>query len=271
MRARPAGPAQSSALHDFARSGPTKEAHRRALNRSGGLQRSVAGQGHGRFLPVTLPRERPDQGKRAEAGSPGTPAAWGPIRGGIGVPIRGGIRVLLGVPIRGGPAVPEINPERSREPARISSSELAATVTVRGPKSASARPGPCTRPRSADALTRREYHPARQAPGVKLVPPRRRRRRAGTARRPAGGCGGSTLDPGSGRMVPRTRVGRSARRAAAPAGRGRSRSGAGGPDSSPGIVARPELTAAGYCRPRWRPKPGALGTERHSLWRPHRS
>ena len=31
-RARPAGPAQSSALHYFARSGPTKEAHRRALN-----------------------------------------------------------------------------------------------------------------------------------------------------------------------------------------------------------------------------------------------
>jgi hypothetical protein len=49
MRARPAGPAQSSALHDFARSGPTKEAHRRAMNQSGGLQ-------------------RPDQGKRTEAG-----------------------------------------------------------------------------------------------------------------------------------------------------------------------------------------------------------
>jgi hypothetical protein len=37
MRARPAGPAQSSALHNFARSGPTKEAHRRAIYRSGGL------------------------------------------------------------------------------------------------------------------------------------------------------------------------------------------------------------------------------------------
>jgi hypothetical protein len=37
MRARPAGPAESSALQDFARSGPTKEAHRRAMNRSGGL------------------------------------------------------------------------------------------------------------------------------------------------------------------------------------------------------------------------------------------
>src|SRR5215207_695813 len=41
---RPAGPAQSSALHDFARSGPTKEAHRRAINRSGELLRSEAGR-----------------------------------------------------------------------------------------------------------------------------------------------------------------------------------------------------------------------------------
>jgi hypothetical protein len=39
--------------------------------------------------------------------------------------------------------------------------------TVRGPKSASARPGPCTRPRSADALTRQELPPGRKAPGVK--------------------------------------------------------------------------------------------------------
>jgi hypothetical protein len=35
MRARPAGPAEPSALHYFARSGPTKEAHRRALIRQG--------------------------------------------------------------------------------------------------------------------------------------------------------------------------------------------------------------------------------------------
>ena len=53
MRARPAGPAQSSVFHNFARRGPTKEAHRRAMNRSGGLLRSVAGQGkraEARFL-----------------------------------------------------------------------------------------------------------------------------------------------------------------------------------------------------------------------------
>src|SRR5215208_6316820 len=68
MRARPVGPAESAVFHNFARRGPTKEAHRRALNRPDGLLRSVAGQGHARFLPVTLPRERPDQGKRSEAG-----------------------------------------------------------------------------------------------------------------------------------------------------------------------------------------------------------
>jgi len=81
MRARPAGPAESSALHDFARSGPTKEAHRRALNRSGGLQRSGAGQGHGRCLPVTLPRGASDQRKRAEAGNPRSPTPRGTHQG----------------------------------------------------------------------------------------------------------------------------------------------------------------------------------------------
>ena len=37
-----------------------------------------------------------------------------------------------------------------------------------GPKSASARPGPCTRPRSADALTRREIPPGPTGAGVKV-------------------------------------------------------------------------------------------------------
>src|SRR5215218_6792497 len=45
MRAQPAGPAESSALHDFARSGPTKDAHRRALDWPDGLLRSEAGRG----------------------------------------------------------------------------------------------------------------------------------------------------------------------------------------------------------------------------------
>jgi len=74
---------------------------------------------------------------------------------------------------------------------------LSAAVTVRGPKSASARPGPCTRPRSADALTQREYHPARQAAGVKLVRPRPPA--AGQRGRSPGelaACGRSSLTPG---------------------------------------------------------------------------
>jgi hypothetical protein len=42
--------------------------------------RSVAGQGHGRFLPVTLPRGASDQRKRAEAGSYGSPTPGGTRR-----------------------------------------------------------------------------------------------------------------------------------------------------------------------------------------------
>jgi hypothetical protein len=71
-RARPAGPAQSSALHDFVRCGRTKEAHRRAFARSGGLLRSVAGQGHGQS----------DRGQRPQVPHPqgdpsGEELAWG--------------------------------------------------------------------------------------------------------------------------------------------------------------------------------------------------
>ena len=81
MRARPAGPDQSSVFHNFARRGPTKEAHRRALNRPDGLLRSVAGRGHGRFLPVTPPRERPDQGKRPTARFPSYTGGLGTHQG----------------------------------------------------------------------------------------------------------------------------------------------------------------------------------------------
>ena len=61
MCSRPAGPAQSSVFHNSARSGPTKEAHRKAIY-------SVGGAGAGVVLPVTLPRERPDQAKHSEVG-----------------------------------------------------------------------------------------------------------------------------------------------------------------------------------------------------------
>ena len=96
MRARPAGPAQSSVFHNFARRGPTKEAHRRALDRPDGLLRSVAGQGHARFLRVTLPRERPDQGKRAEASPNRYAVACVPIMVGIMVMIDVSNRVPSG-------------------------------------------------------------------------------------------------------------------------------------------------------------------------------
>jgi len=91
-RPGPQGRPKSSALHDFARSGPTKEAHRRAIYSSGGLLRSVAGQGHGRVLPVTLPRGASDQAKRAEAGHDCPSPPEGPIKGGVEGPIKGGSR-----------------------------------------------------------------------------------------------------------------------------------------------------------------------------------
>ena len=53
------------------------EAHRRAFYQSGGLLRSVAGQGHGQKPPVTLPRGTSDQRKQAEAGSPRSPTPGG--------------------------------------------------------------------------------------------------------------------------------------------------------------------------------------------------
>jgi hypothetical protein len=101
-------------------------------------------------------------------------------------------------------------------------------VTVRGPKSASARPGPCTRPRSADALTRREYHPARPTPASRSFLLAAGADESGTARWAPGGLRALQLDPGLGRMVPRTRVGCSALRAAAPPGEG-----AGAPTCQP--------------------------------------
>jgi hypothetical protein len=185
--ARPArGPAESSALHYFARSGPTKEAHRRALNRSGGLQRSVAGQGHAQKRRVTLPREGLDQGKQVEAGPNRSPTPRGTHQGrDQGTPrgpIRGAWRGLIN---------------------RCAAVRMAARNCLRNstrgtalrPKSASARPGPCTRPRSADALTRREIPPG---------PSTRRQGRSSPAAAPAsgdgprapGGRGCSTLTPG---------------------------------------------------------------------------
>src|SRR5215212_9064370 len=92
MRARPAGPAESSVFHNFARSGPTKEAHRRALDRPDGLLRSVAGRGHARLLRVTPPAERltSTNSPRPATTAPSPPE--GPIKGGVEGPIKGGSR-----------------------------------------------------------------------------------------------------------------------------------------------------------------------------------
>jgi hypothetical protein len=114
----------------------------------------------------------------------------------------------------------EIAAERPRKASSALSTEIARRRRPRGlnrprrgrdPAPGRVRPMPSTGGND---------HPARQAAGVKLVPPRRRHRGSGTARRPIGGLRGLHLDPGSGRMVPATRVGRFALRAAAPPGEG---------------------------------------------------
>ena len=223
MRARPVGPAQSSVFHNFARRGPTKEAHRRALDRPDGLLRSVAGQGHGRFLPVTLPRGASDQGKRAEAGSPRSPTPGGTHWGRGWGTHQGRDQGTPSGTDPGGPGGREITVQPPEWWLGIVRGNSVTGMAER-PRSASARPGPCTRPRSADALTRREYHPVRQTPASRSY---LLAAGAGGPVRPGGlrRLRGLHLDPGSGRMVPVTRVGRSALRAAAPAGRGRYRTG----------------------------------------------
>ena len=57
--------------------------------------RSVAGQGHAQRPRVTLPRVRPDQAKRSEAGSHRYAVACVPIMVGIAVPIMVGIMVVI--------------------------------------------------------------------------------------------------------------------------------------------------------------------------------
>jgi hypothetical protein len=164
-----------------------------------------------------------DQGKRTEAGVDRSPTPGGDPSGEGWGTYQGRDQGTLRGPTRGRPGGREIAVERPGIRTGIALGNSAAGRT-RGPKSASARPGPCTWPRSADALTRREL-PAGPTSG-------RRQGRSSSAAscRPAGtvlglwaAWRGLQLDPGSGRMVPRTRVGRSALRATAPAGRGRSR------------------------------------------------
>jgi hypothetical protein len=180
MRARPVGPAQSSALHDFARSGPTKEAHRRAMNRSGGLLRSGAS----------------DQGKRAEADASRSPPPGGPIRGGVGGPIRGGIRGSLEGPIRGDPEGPRNHCRASWRLPEIAGGN-SATGRVWGPKSArrgrDPAPGRIRPMPSPDGNTTRPD----KAPGSRSFVLGRRLRPAGKVGGP-GGLRALHLDPGVG-------------------------------------------------------------------------
>jgi hypothetical protein len=187
MRARPAGPAQSFVFHNSARRGPTKEAHRRALNRPDGLLRSEAGRGHGRFAR-TPPRERPDLLERHEI-------RFGRYTGGLGThqgrdtgTHQGGIRVVVGVPIPVANNPTEQFHKRCTRAARIVVVNLRDRdgLGVNRPRRGR---DPYTRPRSADVLARRGYHPARTRPG-QLVRPRpaapARRGRPRVDGRPAG-------------------------------------------------------------------------------------
>ena len=195
MRARPVGPAESSALHDFARSGPTKEAHRRALYRSSGLQHSVAGQGHGRFLPVTLPRGASDQRKRAEAGAHRSPTPRGTHQGRGWGTHQGRDQGTLGGPIRGGPGGPRNHCAAARMAARncpLGIARLGWSEGLnrprRGRDPAPGRVRPMPSPGG-------KYHPARQTPASSSLL-LAAGAVAGDGQAATGGCGGSSLTPG---------------------------------------------------------------------------
>jgi hypothetical protein len=196
MRARPVGPAESSVFHNFARRGPTKEAHRRALDRPDGLLRSVAGQGHGRFLPVTLPRGASDQGKRTEVGHHCPPHPLrDPLREGLRDPSRGGSRDPWRDPCREGPRCQELLLS-----GQAGHSELHSAIARRG------RPRGLDRPRRGRDPAPGRVRPM-PSPGGNTTRPDRRRRQArsssaaaaGDLGRPEGrlaACGRSSLTPG---------------------------------------------------------------------------
>jgi hypothetical protein len=220
---------------------------------------------------VTLPRGASDQGKQAKAGSSRSPTpggthqgrGWGTHQGrDQGTP--GGTHPGRDQGTPGGThpgrlGGPRICCRAVRRPVDIALWNSAA-ATARGPKSASARPGPCTRPRSADALTRREYHPARQTPGVKVVRPRPPTPASWDAEGRVGGLRALHLDPGLGRMVPMTRVGRSALRAAAPPGKAATARALADRGQASGSVAGPSGGAGRWRSPARRSRPGSGGT-----------
>jgi hypothetical protein len=189
--------------------------HRRALNRSGGLQRSEAGQGHARVLRVTLPRGASDQGKR--------PAARF-------VRYTSGLGTHQGRDQGSGPGTDPGSQQPNqtiREAARSGQSRIAVRITHDGDG-----PGALIGLGAAGTLHPAAFGRCPHPAGNTTRPDRRRRQgRSSSPPTPASSDGpvadrrlrGIHLDPGSGRMVPETRVGRSALRAAAPAERGRCR------------------------------------------------
>jgi hypothetical protein len=146
------------------------------------------------------PRERPDQRKRARGRFPRYPGGLGTHQGRDTGTHQGRDQGSAWGTDPGTGSPTKQFPKRCTGAVGNSECELRATVTVQGPGSASARPGPCTRPRSADALTRREYHPARQTPASRSFVLGRRSPASWDGPRRAGGLRALHLDPGSGRM-----------------------------------------------------------------------
>ena len=176
MRVRPVGPAQSSVFHNSARRGPTKEAHRRALNQPDGLLRSVAE----RLTSANRPRPAP----------PRSPTPRGTHQGRDQGPLRG--------PIGGSRGGQEIGVQPSGRPPRIT-----PRIARRG------RPRGRNRPRRGRDPAPGRVRPMPSPCGNTTRPDRRRHqgRSSSAARSPAswdgpkGGAGGLRalhLDPGSG-------------------------------------------------------------------------
>jgi hypothetical protein len=192
------GPAESSVFHYFARRGPTKEAHRRALSGAS------------------------DQPKRPKAGCRRSPPPGEPIRGGVGGPIRGGIRGPLRGPIRG-------ETEGTRDHCRAV--RRAGPNCIRG-IARRGRPGAeiCLGAAGDSAPGRVRPMPS---PGGNTRPDKHRRQgrsssaadadQLGRPERPVAACGRSSLTPGRAGWSRGHAFGRSALRAAAPPGEGAAR------------------------------------------------
>ena len=200
-----------------------EEAHGRAMNRSGGLLRSVAGQGpRGARDPA---RGASDQRKQAEAGAAGPPTPRGTHQGRGWGTHRGGIRGVIRGPVGGGKGA-----ENRRRSGRESRLGITPEIARRGGSWGRNRPrrgrDPApgrVRPMASPGGNTTRHESARRQARSSSAARRRQPGRPG-ARRAA--CGRSSLTPGRAGWSPGHGSGRSALRAAAPAGR-RCRAGQG--------------------------------------------